>query len=28
LRKDFLFGIKFGWIFPVNKKNTGTYYYY
>lgn len=27
-RHDFLFGIRLGWIFPVNKKTTGTYYYY
>ncbi len=27
-RLDFLFGIRFGWIFPVNKKSTGTYYYF
>lgn len=27
-RRDFLFGIRFGWIFPVNKKTSGTYYYY
>jgi hypothetical protein len=27
-RTDFLFGIRFGWIFPVNKKTSGTYYYY
>jgi len=27
-RHDFLFGIRAGWIFPVNKKATGTFYYY
>jgi hypothetical protein len=28
LRHDFLFGIRVGWIFPVNKKTTGTYTYF
>jgi len=28
LRKDLLFGIRFGWIFPVNKSTSSTYYYY
>ncbi|MCX6225567.1 MAG: hypothetical protein NTV01_12590 [Bacteroidia bacterium] len=28
LRHDFLFGIRIGWIFPVDKKNTGTYTYF
>ncbi len=28
LRKDYLFGIRFGWIFPINKKATNTYYFY
>jgi len=27
-RFDMLFGIRVGWIFPVNKKATGTYYYF
>lgn len=28
LRHDFLFGIRVGWIFPVGRKNTGTYTYF
>ncbi len=28
LRTDFLFGIRFGWLFPVKKHTTDTYYYY
>ena len=28
LRHDYLFGIRFGWIFPINKKATNTYYFY
>lgn len=28
LRKDLMFGIRFGWIFPVNKKVSDTYYFY
>ena len=28
LRKDFLFGIRIGWIFPAGRKNTGTYTYF
>jgi len=28
LKYDFMFGIRLGWIFPVNKKSTGTYYYF
>lgn len=28
LRRDFLFGIRIGWIFPVGKKATGTYTYF
>jgi hypothetical protein len=28
LRRDFLFGIRLGWIFPVGKKTTGTYTYF
>ena len=27
LKTDFLFGIRFGWIFPVTKNTTNTYYY-
>ncbi len=27
-RKDFLFGIKFGWIFPINKRTSNIHYYY
>ena len=27
-RQDFLFGFRFGWIFPINKKTTDTYYFY
>jgi hypothetical protein len=27
-RRDFLFGIRAGWIFPVGKKTTGTYTYF
>jgi hypothetical protein len=27
-RRDFLFGIRIGWIFPVGKKTTGTYTYF
>lgn len=28
MRNDYLFGIRFGWIFPVNKRATTTHYYY
>ncbi len=28
LKKDFLFGIRFGWIFPVNKNTDDTFYFY
>ena len=28
LRHDFLYGIRFGWVFPINKKATNTYYFY
>lgn len=28
LRRDFMYGIRFGWIFPINKKATDTYYFY
>lgn len=28
LRTDFLFGIRFGWIFLINKNSSGTHYYY
>jgi len=28
LRSDFLFGIRFGWIFPVTRNTTDTFYYY
>lgn len=28
LRRDFLFGIRLGWIFPIGKKTTGTYTYF
>lgn len=27
-RKDFLYGFRVGWIFPINKKSTDTYYFY
>jgi len=27
LRNDFLFGVRFGWIFPVTRHTTNTYYY-
>ena len=27
-RNDFLFGFRFGWIFPINKKMSDTYYFY
>lgn len=27
-RRDFLFGIRVGWIFPAGRKNTGTYTYF
>lgn len=27
-RNDFLFGIRFGWVFPVNKSVSDTFYYY
>lgn len=27
-KKDFLYGIRFGWIFPINKHVTDTFYYY
>lgn len=27
-RKDFLFGIRFGWLFPINKRSSTTHYYY
>ncbi|MEA1877406.1 MAG: hypothetical protein U9N86_11125 [Bacteroidota bacterium] len=27
-RKDFLYGIRFGWIFPINKQTHDTYYFY
>lgn len=28
IRHDFLFGIRMGWLFPVNKKSTGTFTYF
>jgi len=28
LHQDYLFGIRFGWIFPVNKSVSDTHYYY
>ncbi len=28
VRHDFLFGIRIGWIFPMGKKNIGTYTYF
>ena len=28
LYNDYLFGIRFGWIFPINKNTVDTYYYY
>lgn len=28
LRHDYIYGIRFGWIFPINKKATNTYYFY
>ena len=28
LYRDYLFGIRFGWIFPVNKNTDDTFYYY
>lgn len=28
LKHDYIFGIRFGWIFPINKKATNTYYFY
>ncbi len=28
LRTDYLFGIRFGWIFPFTKNKTSTYHYY
>ena len=28
LRRDFLYGIKFGWIFPINKRTSNIHYYY
>ena len=28
LRHDYMFGLRFGWIFPINKKATNTYYFY
>jgi len=28
LRRDFLYGFRFGWIFPINKNTTSTYSYY
>lgn len=27
-KKDFLYGIRFGWIFPINKQTSDTYYFY
>ena len=27
-RTDFLFGIRFGWVFPINKSVSDTFYYY
>jgi len=27
-RQDFLFGIRFGWLFPINKRVSTTHYYY
>ncbi len=28
LQRDYLFGLRFGWIFPVNKNTEDTFYYY
>ena len=28
LRRDFLFGIRFGWVFPINKRTSNVHYYY
>jgi len=28
LKHDYMFGLRFGWIFPINKKATNTYYFY
>jgi len=28
LKHDFIFGFRFGWIFPVNKRISNTYYFY
>jgi hypothetical protein len=28
LRRDYLFGIKFGWVFPLNKRVSTVHYYY